>query len=116
VGKAETARSKALFHYFPAVQALELFLALDGALQFGEAAGYFGVLGQEIFPGGTSLFELSCLGPEPLALGLEASGVGLARALPSSKSFVEVRNPAENGHRFRRKADSVPELSGQGSG
>jgi hypothetical protein len=29
---------------------------------------------------------------------------------------VEVRNPAENGHWFRRKADNVPELSGQGSG
>jgi len=27
-----------------------------------------------------------------------------------------LRNPAENGHRFRRKADSVPELSGQRSG
>jgi hypothetical protein len=28
----------------------------------------------------------------------------------------QLRNPAENGHRFRRKADSVPELSGQRSG
>jgi hypothetical protein len=27
-----------------------------------------------------------------------------------------LRNPAENGHRFRAKADKVPELSGQGSG
>jgi hypothetical protein len=32
------------------------------------------------------------------------------------KKLVLVRNPAENGHRFRRKADSVPELSGQRSG
>ena len=28
----------------------------------------------------------------------------------------KVRNPAENGHRFRGKADNVPELPGQGSG
>ena len=50
------------------------------------------------------------------ALGCFGRGQGWGEHPPLAPGLVEVRNPAENEHRFRRKADSVPDLSGQGSG
>ena len=49
----------------------------------------------------------------PLVLGYQTGGETSNGALPADTHLC---NPAENGHRSRGKADSVPELSGQGSG
>ena len=59
-------------------------------------------------PPGDARAELSCL----VSLAAEAQSQ-LPEAISDAR---ELRNPAENGHRFRGKADKVPELSGQGSG